>query len=362
MWFVPSLAGGGAERVCIDVANAMAKRGFDVTIATAGGAGARRSEVAPGVALVELFASGVGAAIPALARAVRAHRPSTLIAVMDHANLAAWLASRLAGTGVRVVFTTHVDFAHAFGELRGVVRRVVLAAYRSVYRRAYRRVAVSNGVADSIAARLDIARDAISVVHNPIDTRRIRTLAEAQAPAPNRSSDSPLVVAIGRLVLQKDFATLLDAVAIARHRQPLRLAILGEGPERERLTQRAIALDLRDSVQMPGFVSNPYPWMRRSRVFVSSSRFEGFGIAIVEAMALGVPVVATDCPSGPAEILAGGVYGRLVPVGDANALADAICAAIRDPGPIAAALRRADEFDVEAVTDRWVELMAGRKP
>jgi glycosyltransferase involved in cell wall biosynthesis len=158
-------------------------------------------------------------------------------------------------------------------------------------------------------------------------------------------------------VPQKDFTTLLDAVAQAGRSTRLQLVILGEGPERSRLEDHAVSLGIAERVQFPGFLANPYPVLARARVFVSSSRFEGFGIAIVEAMTLRVPVVATDCRSGPAEILGHGSFGRLVPVGDSAALAAAIGAALADPGPVAEAARSATEYDVARVADRYLALL-----
>jgi glycosyltransferase involved in cell wall biosynthesis len=355
LWFVPSLGTGGAERICIDLANTMVQRGRDVVVVTATHAGARRAELDPRVELKELGTAGVAAAVPGLARVIRELRPRMIVAVMDHANIAAWFAARVARSAALIAFTTHVDFSHAFEELPYGVRRCVVSLYRWLYPRVALRIAVSQGVADSLAAGLDIDRGTIAVLHNPVPVERIRARAGCGEPiAAIARGDSALIVGLGRLTVQKDFETLLCAAARVALTRPVRVLILGEGPERERLT--ALAARLGVHLRLPGFVANPYPFLSQASVFVSSSRWEGFGVAIVEAMALRVPVVATDCPSGPAEILDGGRCGRLVPMGDVEAMAVAIAEALEDAGPLDAAAARALEFDVGRVADRYLHL------
>jgi glycosyltransferase involved in cell wall biosynthesis len=165
------------------------------------------------------------------------------------------------------------------------------------------------------------------------------------------------VLGAGRLTAQKDFATLLSAFALAKERQPLRLIILGEGELRDPLQALASELGVAPEVRFPGFVENPYAFMSRSRVFVLSSAWEGFGLVLVEAMACGTPVVSTDCPAGPAEILEGGKYGRLVPVGDAIALAEAILATLAGPIPADVLRRRADDFSLEKIGAEYLRVL-----
>jgi len=279
---------------------------------------------------------------------------------MDHTNLAVWIARWLARSRARIVFTTHVNFRFAFGELPRWVRACVVAAYRRAYTHANARIAVSEGVADSLTEYLGVPREVIDVVYNPALTARVHELAALDPPIELRAREGNLlVVAAGRLVPQKDFETLLGAFAIAARQAPLQLVIMGEGPLRTTLTNRIGEYGLADAVQLPGFVENPFAVLARARVFVSSSRFEGFGLAIVEAMALGIPVVATDCPSGPAEILAGGRYGRLVPVGDVDAMATGLLQAIADPGAVGLARTRASDFGIDAATERYISIACG---
>ncbi|MGD9299694.1 MAG: glycosyltransferase, partial [Thiohalocapsa sp.] len=165
--------------------------------------------------------------------------------------------------------------------------------------------------------------------------------ARAALPCPHPWLDeaaqhaAPVLLGAGRLERQKDFPTLLRAFAALRGERRCRLVLLGEGAWRHRLTAEAAALGVAADLDLPGFQSNPYPFLARARVFVLSSAWEGSPNVLTEAMALGTPVVATDCPSGPREVLADGRFGRLVPVGDAAALAKAMAATLANPLPAA---------------------------
>jgi glycosyltransferase involved in cell wall biosynthesis len=166
-----------------------------------------------------------------------------------------------------------------------------------------------------------------------------------------------VIVSAGRLDTQKDYPTLIRAFDTLRRRRHVRLLILGEGPERAALTALIGELGREDDVALPGFVANPYPHIARAAVFALSSAWEGFGYVLVEALALGIPVVATDCPSGPAEILAGGRYGQLVPVGDVGSLARAIEAALDRPGADAESLERASAFTTERIVPQYLHML-----
>jgi glycosyltransferase involved in cell wall biosynthesis len=166
-----------------------------------------------------------------------------------------------------------------------------------------------------------------------------------------------VILGAGRLTAQKDFPTLIRAFALARAAQPMRLILLGEGELREPLRALAADLGIAAQVDLPGFVENPYAFMSRAHVFVLSSAWEGFGLVLVEAMACGTPVVSTDCPAGPAEILMGGRFGRLVPVGDAGAMAEAIRATLADPLPADRLRSRAGDFSLEKIGDEYFELL-----
>jgi glycosyltransferase involved in cell wall biosynthesis len=220
-------------------------------------------------------------------------------------------------------------------------------------------IAVSSGVADDLAEATGIPRESIDVIYNPVVTPEVATASREAVDHPWLApGEPPVVMGIGRLTPKKDFTTLLQAFAEVRREVPARLMILGEGPERAVLEGLVRTLDLAANVALPGFVGNPYAYLARASLFVLSSRWEGLPTVLIEAMFCGAPVVSTDCPSGPREILNGGRYGRLVPVGDLAALAQAITAGITgniQPAPPES--WRA--FELGVVADRYLEMAFG---
>jgi glycosyltransferase involved in cell wall biosynthesis len=228
---------------------------------------------------------------------------------------------------------------------------------RIFYRRANAIIAVSQGVADDLVNNIGVSRNKTHVIYNPIVTP---ALLEKMQIVPSHPwfvpGTPPVVLAVGRLTAQKDYPALLHAFALARQEREMHLLILGEGEKRFELEAMVSSLGLENDVQMPGFVPNPYMYMARASVFVLSSAWEGFSNVIAEALACGVPVVSTDCPSGPAEILENGKFGKLVPVGDPNAMARAILATL-DSIPDRRLLRqRAQVFSLETVTSQYIDL------
>lgn len=354
---VPSLGGGGAERMAVDLANEMDAAGVRVAIITARRAGLLSADLTSTVSLTELGAAGVIASIPRLARLLRRTRPAAIISMMDHTNLATYLSVRLARVSTRLIFTTHADFDQSFRPMQPWLRQVVIWAYGRICRHAHACVAVSNGVAESLARGVGVPRENVEVIYNGVSLARCTQGTTKH----RRSIDEPLIVAMGRLTSQKGFDTLICAFAIVRREfTRARLKILGEGMQRAELELQLIRLGLTECVELPGYLRDPFPVLANANVFVLASRWEGFGLSIVEAMMLGVPVVSTDCRSGPAEILDGGKYGRLVAPDDANALALGIIEALQDPGPVEAAQCHARLFDIATVARRYIGLAGVR--
>ncbi len=355
--FLPNLQGGGAERVMVMLANGFAERGLAVDLVLARVEGPCLADVGPRVRVVDLGGRRVAASLPALVRYLRHERPQALLSALNHANVVAVAARVLACSRTRLVVSEHNNLSVAAQAQHSIAARVVLAAMRWTYRRAEGVVAVSRGVADDLARWAALPRPRIDVIYNPVVTPALAARA-ALPPSHAWFADggAPIVVAVGRLTAQKDFVTLLRAFARLRAERPCRLAILGEGDERAVLAALVAELGLQDSVTLPGFVDNPHAWMRHAALFVLSSAWEGLGNALIEAMACGTPVVSTDCPSGPAEILEGGRWGRLVPVGDATALARAMVATLDDvERPDVAA--RAAAFGVDRAVDAYLRVL-----
>jgi len=229
---------------------------------------------------------------------------------------------------------------------------------RGVYPWADAIVAVSNGVADDLSSTAGIARKRITTIYNPVVTPGLQEKARATLNHPWFAPGSPpVVLGVGRLAAEKDFPTLLKAFARVRAVRKARLMILGEGRERATLEALAHELGVATDVELPGFVDNPFAYMARAAVFVLSAVWEGFGNVVVEAMACGCPVVSTDCPSGPAEIMDGGAYGSLVPVGDDAALAKAILSVLETPPDLERLRARAALFSVDRAADQYLEVL-----
>ncbi|MDP1731600.1 MAG: glycosyltransferase [Devosia sp.] len=357
--FLPSLQGGGAERVMVTLANAFAARGGSVDLVLVKADGIFLRDVSPEVHIVDLDAHGVIHCLPGLVRYLRRKRPHVLLSALKHANVAAIVARLLVGGTTRLAVSEHSTLSAAQASLSKATLRGKLLPLlmRFTYRHADAVIAVSSGVADDLSRAIALPRERVRVIFNPILADSLRSLsAEGLGPGIDFGGDVPLILAAGRLVPPKDFGTLLRAFARLLEKRSARLMILGEGPLRAELEALVDELNLGANVSMPGFASNPYALMRRANLFVLSSIYEGFGNVLVEAMAVGTPVVSTDCPSGPAEILENGKWGRLVPVGDVEGLARAMDDALDDPNPPDVASRAAD-FGVDRAVDDYLEVL-----
>jgi FkbM family methyltransferase len=322
--FLPSLAGGGAERTMLTVAGELSRRGHDVELLTARAGGQLVGAVDGGVRHEAFGVGHARSAVPRLARHLRRSRPDVLLAAMDHGNLAAVLAAATSRTGVPVVVSYHNHVSTAARRGRSPIQALRPAVLRRVVGRAAHVVAVSQGVAADLEAIAPAVRGRVTAIYNP--TVREALFALAEEPLPDRpEAREPDVLAVGRLAPQKGFDVLVRAFARLRERHPsARLTILGEGPQREPLEELVRELALEDAVSLPGAVENPFPYMARCRAFVLSSRWEGLGNVLVEAGVLGAPLVATDCPSGPRELVSARPRAQLVPPEDVTALAAAI--------------------------------------
>ena len=296
-------------------------------------------------------------AILALRRYLRDRRASVLLAAGYRYNTQAVVASLLAGRVVPVFLSVHENVSAGSAALPRWRRFMRHRSMRVVHRLASGTVAVSRGVADDLLAITGLARDRVRVIYNPIvreDLFAMRALLPDHPWMLDHSS--PLVLGVGRLERQKDFATLIRAVGVLRNRMPCRLVILGEGSERASLERLVAESRLQQSVSLPGFRPNPFAYMASADIFVLSSAWEGFGNVLVEAMACGCPVVSTDCPSGPREILQGGRLGPLTPVGDHLAMADAIERVLAHPPPNDERVARACVFSAAESARQYIDL------
>jgi glycosyltransferase involved in cell wall biosynthesis len=369
--FVSSLPRGAIQRVAINLACELARRGRRVDLVAARVDGAIPDALPESVRVVGLDALStrvpwvrakrrrwLPASAPELARYFRRERPRAVIACGNYANLAALAARRLSGVALPVVLSEHNPISLTCRNPRR--RRVFLPGLvRAFYPRGDAIVAVSEGVADDLAGFVPLPRARIDAIHNPIVTAGLAARAAELLDDPwLRPGEPPVVLGVGRLAVQKDFATLLRAFARVRAERAARLVILGEGDRRPELERLARDLGVATDVRLAGFVENPLAYMRRAAVFALSSIYEGFGNVVVEALACGCPVVSTDCPGGPAEILGHGRFGRLVPVGDASALGAALRDAIAAPRDAEALMARARDFSADTIADRYLDVLS----
>jgi glycosyltransferase involved in cell wall biosynthesis len=356
--FVPSLGGGGAERVMVTLANALAERRFAVDFVLWTESGPLRSLLSEKVHVVALGTCNPVRLVFGFARFLKTYEPDVVISALFVGNIIVALAKAASRSRTHLILTEHVAIGtYLQNEARRLRRLCVPPLMRLTYLVAQDIVAVSRGAAQSLASVLGkTTSKRITVIYNPIDLARIDAMAVADDKIVNWSV--PTIINVGRLIEQKDQQTLIRAFAKVRSRRPCRLIILGEGEKRATLTALAQKLGVGSDVLMPGFIANPYSWMKKSAVFVLSSRFEGLPTVLIEAMQCGIPVISADCPSGPAEILQDGQWGKLFLPGDIDALASAIEDAL-DGKLVANVRQRAADFSIDTAVSRYVALFPG---
>lgn len=356
--FLPSLAGGGAERVMVNLANGFVKRGLGVDLVLAKAEGPYRDLVRPEVRLVDLGARRVIACLPKLIRYLKRERPYSLLSALDHANVLALWAKRLARVETKIAISVHNTVSLANQNSINLRQRLLFKILPWFYPWADRVIVVSRGAAQDLAEVASLPGRRIEVIYNPVITENVRDLAEEPLDHPWFAPGMPpVILAVGRLTVQKDFRNLIEAFARLSSTIQARLLILGEEEERANLETLVKHLNLESNVALPGFVDNPYAYMARASLFVLSSAWEGLPTVLIEAMYCGCPVVSTDCPSGPREILNGGEFGLLVPPGDPDALASAMLHALKTPMNREAASVRASDFSVDTICDQYLKYL-----
>ncbi len=356
--FVSSLRGGGAERAMLDIARGLAQRGVAVDLILVKATGPYLEFVPPDVRLIDLNSRRALLCFPALVRYLRRERPSVLISTSPEINVVAILAralfSRKMALGVRRASTFTMELRQG-----GLKARAVLRLERLLLRYADVVIANSRGAADDLVGAAPNLAPQVRVIHNPVVWPELAEKAVEPVDHPwFQDSSLPVVLAAGRLVPVKDYPTLLEAFAnVVLKVRLARLVVLGEGPERDALRLLTEDLGIEDAVDFPGFVSNPYSYMSRAKLFVLSSVYEGSPNVLVQAMACGTLIVSTDCPSGPREILRDGALGRLVPVGDWRALGQSILDTIDRPIESTRLIEGTSEYTAEGSIQQYFDLV-----
>lgn len=353
-----SLARGGIGKMRVHLVNEFSRRGFAVDLLLAELASPYLQRLSQEVNLVPIYTSHALSCVPLLAWYLRRRQPEVLLTQRVRVNVAALRAHRLSATSTRIVSTLNTHLSSQLTSMRERKRNKQLRLFRRYYPRNDGLIAVSEGVAVDAAQLIGLPRERIQVANNPVVTPDI--LEKARQPCGHPWLDEPgppVFMGMGRLEPQKDFALLLRAFASVRQRRRSRLIILGEGGLREELLLLARQLGVADDVALPGFVATPYAFLARARVFVLSSAWEGSPNALTEALAVGTPTVSTDCPSGPREILAGGLYGPLVPVRNEERLAQAMLHTLENPPEREFLRARAQCYSVEASATQYLQAM-----
>jgi glycosyltransferase involved in cell wall biosynthesis len=330
---LPSLNGGGAERAAVHVLNALDDARWERSMYLFRREGPYLDQVDRRITLSSGHASSRFGRWRELRRFLRATRPDLVVSFLSYVSVLA--AVRSARVGARVVFNQQTPMTAFlsdadYGWRRPWRRRIFSAVSRLGYGLADRVITTSKGVADDLIAQFGIEAARIQIIHNPVDLEQIaRAIAEPLDPAFEREWHPPVIVAAGRLADAKNYPLLVDALAVLRERMAARLFILGSGELEPALRQRIADLGLQQAVVLCGFQANPWKYVARADVFALTSRYEGFGNVLVEAMACGVPVVATSSP-GTREIVSVGIDGLLVEKHEAAEVAAALTRVLSD--------------------------------
>jgi glycosyltransferase involved in cell wall biosynthesis len=365
--FVEHLGSGGAEKVAVNLANGLAARGFSVDMLMWRGGGVNEKDLAPNVGVINFSGAGSkkpGAlgAISLLAKYHRRYRPVTVFAHLEKPSIVAIIAGLLAGSRVTIP-CIHIDLI-TYAKINHPIKRGILnAAVMVFYPLAPRVIAVSQGAADAAKRLIFLSKKSVHVIYNGFDLSRLKAISLREVAQPWLNiRDVPVIISCGRLQQQKAFDVLLRAFAALRGKRAARLIILGEGPEHERLRGLAGTLGIAADVMLPGFVPDPISWFAKSDLFVMSSRCEGHPLVLIEALVSGVPVISTDCPSGPREVLGDGRFGELVAVDDVDALSAAMSRAIETRPAIdqAAVAEHLKKFSLTGMIDGYEALVDAR--
>jgi glycosyltransferase involved in cell wall biosynthesis len=379
--FFHSPSGGGAQRRTVTLVNGFVERGYEVDLVMVTADGPIRGDIDERVRIVELtdWCDGhrlaklprrvqLFLAVPMLARYLRGAPARVFLSAASHVHVPALLARRIARCTIPFVLrmSNHLTRTRRDGT-RPDRRSIATFLARRLFLDAQAAIAVSKGVADDLVSAIGYPRERIETIYNPVNCENLRVRADQPLDHPwFAAGQPPVILGVGRLVRQKDFPTLVRAFARVRAQRPARLVILGRATNKKRrlaLTELIRELGVSADVQIAGYVDNAAPYMRHAAMLALSSAWEGLPGVLIEALGCGCPVVSTDCPSGPSEILDGGRVGRLVPVGDDAALAEAMVATLDSPPPRGTLVARAADFGVETAVQRYIDFLhAVRSP
>ena len=352
LFVIPSLAGGGAERLLVLLAKYLDRNRFRLVFVVFNTENAHQpdwSSDAPVICLNKKNRFDFFYLIWSFSRIIKQEEPSLIFSFLTYTNYLTVLARDLANSRIPLFLSEHSNLKWSLKnqKFKGIKKILI----RSLYPKATGIISVSKGVKENLITGYKVPENKCFVIYNMVDIERIRKVANEEISHPWFKENIPIIIACGRLTAPKNYPLLLEAMSLILKKNNARLLILGEGEERSRLEKYARELGISRNIAFLGFRTNPFKYISRAKVFVLSSLWEGFGDVIIEAMACGVPVISTRCPSGPDEIITNGINGLLVPVGDVDALAEAILRLLKDEvlrrRLAEAGRRRAEDFRVE---------------
>lgn len=359
-FLLPNFGGGGAEPTIVRLANEFARRGYHVDMVVFESKGPNRNAVSELVRVIDLQTKrAIFTPLP-LRAYLRAIKPEILITALFHVNIIA-LATLflLRRSKPKIIITERAALsAHVRNSPRKAIRWLFPLLARHLYPTADGIVGVSKGVADDLKSFARLPDSRVCYIYNP--TYRPELLKLQEEPAKEEwvnGTSGPLIISVARLEPSKDHKTLLRAFRKLQSTTPARLLLVGQGSLRAHLEALVLQLGLQEHVRFAGYVDNPLPLMKAADLFVLASKCEGFPNVLIEALSCGLPIVSSDCPAGPAEILNGGAFGTLVPIGDADAMAEAMRFAITSPNNKDRQRRRAQSFSLERSADAFERLM-----
>ncbi|GKR08303.1 glycosyl transferase [Aeromonas caviae] len=360
--FIPSLGGGGAERVIVTLANEIADRGYSLDLVVSNAKGDYLNDVSKNVKLVDLRAKRVSRAFLPLCKYIMKEKPAAMLSVMTHTNIIAILAKIITCTPLRLIVSEHNTISAEKSKASAFNRTLIYGLVPYLYRFANKVCTVSIAASADLAEFIGVNKEQIVTIYNPFDLEIINKLSSEPISHPwFGAGEPPVLLAIGRLTEQKNFHLLIKAFKELRLVYNARLLILGEGHLRSDLEILLADLELTSNdILMPGFVKNPYPYLSHCHAFILSSSWEGLPTVLIEALACGAKIISTDCPSGPREILEDGRWGRLVPVDSVADLTNEMINVLNEQKIINSnhldVYQRATFFDKKNAVDKYLEL------
>lgn len=352
--FISVMKGGAGKNIFI-LANELVRKDFVVHLILENKEKYYLNKINKKINVINLKSPFFLKSIFLVVKYLKKERPNVLISTGTRANVVVAIIKTILRPPLKIIIRQVTHFSSNNKLLTKFFAKIF-------YKKLDYVIAVSKGVKEDLMKTLDISREKIIVIYNSIENNKFfREARKGVVHSWIKDKNSIVMLGAGRLCEAKDFSTLIKAFhKLNKKNKNTKLIILGEGKEREELERLIRDLKLKDCIIIPGFVENPYAYMTKADLFVLSSRWEGLPNVLIEALACGTPVVSTDCPSGPSEILENGKYGKLVPVGDVDALAKAIEETLENPIDSKILQERAKDFDIEKIADEYLKLIESK--